>query len=267
MSDREPASLAAASGAVRIPKTAELIANRLRSEIVRGELEEGDTLPPETTLMEEFGVSRPTLREAYRLLESESLIRLKRGARGGAVVAIPDISVAARHVGLILQVSGTTVEEIHTARTIFEPACVRMFTDRCTEEDLDELRACIDRMRKVTEEDLDSSKGPEIWAELTSTFQSTMTDRCGNNALRVQAGVLRDIVRTHQRHTLARGAQREGNWPNFRRNLRSYEKLVEIMTDGDGAAAEEHWGTHLRSIGKILFGRGAGRAPIVDLFG
>ncbi len=267
MSNREASPLGASSGSVRIPKTAELVARRLRTEIARGHLKEGDTLPPETTLMEDFGVSRPTLREAYRLLEAESLIQLKRGARGGAVVSVPDISVASRYVGLILQMSGTTVDEIHAARIIFEPACVRLFTERCTDDDLNELRACIEQMREVTEEDLDSNKASEMWAELTGRFQSTITDRCGNNALRVQAGVLRDIVRTHQRHTLARGAQREGTWSAFRLNLRSYEKLVDIVATGDGTAAEEHWAAHLRSIGKILLGRGAGRAPIVDLFG
>lgn len=267
MSNREPASLGAASGSVRIPKTAELVAARLRTEIVRGQLKEGDTLPPETTLMEEFGVSRPTLREAYRLLEAESLIQLKRGARGGAVVSVPDISVASRYVGLILQMSGTTVDEIHAARAIFEPACARLFTERRTDADLDELRACVDRMREVTEEDLNSNRAPEMWATLIGRFQSTITERCGNNALSVQAGVLRDIVATHQRHALERGAQRAGTWPVFRRHLRSCEKLVDIIASGDGAAAEEHWAAHLRSVGKILFGRGAGGAPIVELFG
>ncbi len=267
MSNREAASLGATSGSVRIPKTAELVADRLRTEIVRGQLKEGDTLPPETTLMEEFGVSRPTLREAYRLLEAESLIQLKRGARGGAVVSVPDISVAARYVGLILQMSGTTLDEIHTARIIFEPACARLFTERRTDNDLDDLRACIDRMRDVTEEDLKSNGAPEMWAELTGSFQSIITERCGNNALSVQAGVLRDIVRTHQRSALDRGSRREGTWPAYRRNLRSYEKFVGIVAIGDGAAAEEHWAAHLRSVGKILFGRGAGRTSIVELFG
>ncbi|EIV96383.1 transcriptional regulator, partial [Frankia sp. QA3] len=59
---------------VRVPKTAELVAAHLRRQIVRGELHEGDALPPEAVLMEQFGVSRPTLREAFRVLESEALI-------------------------------------------------------------------------------------------------------------------------------------------------------------------------------------------------
>src|SRR5947208_16812377 len=58
---------------VRVPKTAELVAQVIRSQIVRGELTEGDALPPESQLTGRFGTSRPTLREARRILESESL--------------------------------------------------------------------------------------------------------------------------------------------------------------------------------------------------
>src|SRR5947207_2228594 len=94
---------------VRVPKTAELVAAQLRRQIVRGELKEGDALPPEAALMEQFGVSRPTLREAFRVLESESLISIRRGSRGGARVHTPNGEVAARHAGLLLQVRGTTL--------------------------------------------------------------------------------------------------------------------------------------------------------------
>ena len=66
---------------VRIPKAAVIVAGEIRRRIVRGELKEGDALPSETELMRFFDVSRPTLREAMRILEAESLIAVKRGAR------------------------------------------------------------------------------------------------------------------------------------------------------------------------------------------
>ncbi|WP_338010625.1 FadR/GntR family transcriptional regulator [Gordonia sp. KTR9] len=83
---------------VRVPKAGELVAAQLRRQVVTGELKAGDPLPSETTLMERFGVSRPTLREAFRILESESIIVVLRGARGGARVLAPNESVAARHL-------------------------------------------------------------------------------------------------------------------------------------------------------------------------
>ena len=89
--------------AVWVPKTAELVAAYIRRRIVRGELQRDDALPPESALMEQFSVSRPTLREAFRILESEGLITIRRGARGGARVQVPTTEVAAGYVGLVLQ--------------------------------------------------------------------------------------------------------------------------------------------------------------------
>src|SRR5947208_1536000 len=116
--------------AVRVPKTAELVAAELRRQIVRGELKAGDALPPETNLMEQFGVSRPTLREAFRVLESEALITVRRGSRGGARIEVPTGDVAARHAGLLLQVRGTTLGDVYRARMIVEPPAAGMLAGR-----------------------------------------------------------------------------------------------------------------------------------------
>ena len=66
---------------IQAPKTAELIAARIRRGIACGQLADGDALPSELQLMDDFGVSRPILREAFRILESESLIEVRRGVR------------------------------------------------------------------------------------------------------------------------------------------------------------------------------------------
>ena len=115
---------------VRVPKTAELVASHIRRRIVRGELVEGDALPPETALMEEFTISRPTLREAFRILESEGLITVRRGARGGARVQEPSSDVAARYAGLVLQHRGTTLADVLEARVIVEAPAARMLASR-----------------------------------------------------------------------------------------------------------------------------------------
>ncbi len=105
----------------RSPKAAARIANLLRREIVTGALQPGDMLLPERVLQEKFDVSRPTLREAMRLLESESLIRISRGQHGGAHVQKLDTSVTARQVGMYLQMEGTTLADVLQARAFLEP--------------------------------------------------------------------------------------------------------------------------------------------------
>ena len=83
--------------------------------------------------MGQFGVSRPTLRKAFRILEAEDLISVKRGSRGGARVTQPSLSVAARYVGLLLQVQGTTIADVYEARMVLEArACARLLARRPT---------------------------------------------------------------------------------------------------------------------------------------
>src|SRR6266516_3287083 len=134
---------------LRIPKMAELVAQQLRRQIVAGELREGDALPSEASLMAQFGVSRPTLREAFRVLESEGLISVRRGAHGGARVQIPNGEAAARYAGLVLEYRGTTLEDVYDARNIIEPPCAALLAKRRTQADLTRLRKELDQARKV----------------------------------------------------------------------------------------------------------------------
>src|ERR1044072_4456319 len=126
---------------VHVPQMAELVAAQLRRKIIRGELSDGDALPAEAALMTEFAVSRPTLREAFRVLESEALISIRRGARGGARVRPPEGQGAARDPRLVLEHRGTTLQDVYDARTIIETPCAGLLARRRTEEDLARLRA------------------------------------------------------------------------------------------------------------------------------
>jgi DNA-binding FadR family transcriptional regulator len=78
----------------RNPKVAELVANAIRAQIVSGELREGDALESEAVLLDRYGVSRGTLREAMRMLEADSLISTTRGARVHTHPAHADSSAA-----------------------------------------------------------------------------------------------------------------------------------------------------------------------------
>ena len=74
-----------------VPKAAEVAVAALRRRIILGRLGEGDVLPSEDDLMAELGVSKPTLRQAIRILESESLVTVRRGAHGCMRVSVPRV--------------------------------------------------------------------------------------------------------------------------------------------------------------------------------
>jgi GntR family transcriptional regulator, transcriptional repressor for pyruvate dehydrogenase complex len=255
----------ATSHVIRAPKTAELIAGYLRSRIVRGELTPDDTLPSEADLMVQFGVSRPTLREAFRILETESLISVRRGSRGGARVVNPDLSVAARYVGLLLQIRGTTIVDVYQARTVLEPPCARMLAQNRKATDIADLRACIQELSAAVEADLGRLSDPARWAELTYRFHELLMQRSGNKTVAVLGGVLADIVRTHLTVAVTRNFD-ENSRAGFRRTIKSYTKLVQLVEARDAGGAEAHWRNHMEVAAKHILGDDLKLKPVVDLF-
>src|SRR3954452_14002877 len=125
---------------LRVPAMAEVVSQRLRRRIVRGELSEGDVLPPESELMTEFSVSRRPLREAFRVLESEGLLTVRRGVYGGAVVQIPNGDIAAGYASLVLEFRGTTLRDLLDALLVIESGCAALLARRSTPADIARLR-------------------------------------------------------------------------------------------------------------------------------
>src|SRR4051812_10149998 len=105
MSSSPSAALTSApdQGRIRVPKAAELVAERVRRQIVEGELLGDQMLPSESALIAQHGVSRPTIREAVRILEAEGLIFMQRGRGGGARVIAPNGVAATAQLGLMLE--------------------------------------------------------------------------------------------------------------------------------------------------------------------
>src|SRR6516162_5746328 len=135
------------SGLTHAPKTREKpqqIADELRQLIIVGELDEGDSLGHEPDLIERFGVSRPSLREALRILEAEGLITVVRGVQGGVVVHRPDKRLTARTAAIVLQARNVPLADVFEARTILEPAAVRLLaSSRNRKANARRLRAMI----------------------------------------------------------------------------------------------------------------------------
>ena len=251
---------------VRAPKTGELIADQLRAQIVRGELRPGDCLPSEVELMEQFEVSRPTLREAFRILETESLIMIRRGSRGARVIT-PSASVAARYFGVLLQVDGTTIADVYEARAVLEPAAAGLLAQRRTKQDLIDLNKCVKALEALFEADgVDADL--EAWTQATYEFHELIVERAGNHTLAMQSRVLREVVATH----LSLAVQRtfDGNTEHevkrFRRTLRSYRKLIDLIEARDAAEASKHWQLHMDVAAELLLGGGVSSQRVLDLF-
>jgi DNA-binding FadR family transcriptional regulator len=250
---------------VRAPKTGELIASHLRRQIVRGELLPGETLPAEGLLMEQFGVSRPTLREAFRILEAEGLISVRRGSHGGARVIAPGTSVAARYVGVLLQMQGATINDVYEARMISEPACARLLALNHTDEDIEKLTAVVEDLAAEVNARKPLIPDPLTWSRLTYRFHELILEGCGNKTMAIQGTVLHDIVATHLRTKIA---QRDESYTTecFQWAIRSYTTFIGLIKAGNAAGVEKHWRSHMEAAAQFLLKDDLETKPVVDLF-
>src|ERR1051325_5810866 len=129
----------------RTPKSGEMIAERLRRQIARGELAIGERLPPEDELTATFGIARTTLREALRILESQGLLEIRRGRTGGPVVTMPRIDALAEGLAVTLQLRGATAGDLDAARQLIEPSLAAQLAQHHTDDDLAVIGAAVDR--------------------------------------------------------------------------------------------------------------------------
>ncbi|SHN17231.1 FadR/GntR family transcriptional regulator [Cryptosporangium aurantiacum] len=249
---------------MRAAKTGELIASYLRGRIVRGELVEGDSLPSEADLMDQFEVSRPTLREAFRILEAESLIAIRRGSRGARIVA-PSVDVAARYVGLLLQHSKTTLADVYEARSVIETAAAAMLAERRTAQDVADLRECVAGLENLVESG-DPSVDAPVWSTATTTFHELVLERSRNQTLALQSAVLREIIAMHLAIVARRSTDPARNLREFRKSVRSSRKLVDLVEAKDAEGAEKHWRAHMEAAARSLLRDDLRSATVLDLF-
>ncbi|MDG5484925.1 FadR/GntR family transcriptional regulator [Mycolicibacterium gadium] len=243
--------------AVRSPKTAELVAGTLRRMVVDGQLKDGDFLPNEAELMAHFGVSRPTLREAVRVLESERLVEVRRGSRTGARVRVPGPEIVARPAGLLLELSGATIADLMTAQSGIEPMAARLLAESGTSDVFDEL----DRM---LDEHLPTDWRSDRLAETTADFHLRMVQLSGNTTLAIISGMLHEITVRHTAFVFKEG--RPVSKADYDKLMRSYRRLMQLLRSGDGAAAEAHWRKHL-DVARGLMLEGLEDVKVRDVMG
>jgi GntR family transcriptional repressor for pyruvate dehydrogenase complex len=158
-------------------KTYQQIIMHIRGAISSGELRPGDRLPPETELARSLGVSRPTVREALKVLEALNLLESSTGPTGGTFVrTISGMGVADSlkdSMTLLLDIDELTIEELWAARESIETRAVEIAAVRRTERDLATMWGTIESDEYREFDDY----FPDI------TFHRAIADASGNRLL------------------------------------------------------------------------------------
>ncbi len=159
------------------------ISDAIRKAIMSGALIVDERLPSEADLSDQFGVSRPTVREALKRLAAQNLIRTQRGATGGAFVnrlsyqdAYPQQITTST---LLISMNSVSFDTACEARYTMERACVALACNRRTPDHLAAMRAETHRQGQTGLTD-------EAFCASDVTFHRALVDAAGNPVLSYQ---------------------------------------------------------------------------------
>lgn len=123
---------------IKYHRVYEDVIEQIENLILEGNLSPGDALPTERELAQAFGISRGTLREAFRILEREGLIDARPGGGRYLSKALTKVEDKTR---IMDNIERATIIELLEARVIFEAGIVELAAKRATAEDIAEIEA------------------------------------------------------------------------------------------------------------------------------
>jgi GntR family transcriptional regulator, transcriptional repressor for pyruvate dehydrogenase complex len=214
----------------RQPRVAEVIASALRNRILSGDLRDRSELPTQEELFVEFGVSMPSIREALRILETEGLVTVRRGARGGAAVHRPDPATAGYVLGVLMQAQSIDLDDLAAAVRQIEPLCAGMCAARA-----DRVESVVPALRAVQADSTEAFDDFPKFVELMRHFHETLLRGCGNDTMMLLIGVLENVWYTQEAAWATRVYGDDGPPDPEQRHqtLREHERLIEAIERGD----------------------------------
>lgn len=220
----------------RIRRAYEQVADQLRDWILSGTLSVGDRLPPEVELARQFQTSRSTVREALRLLSSESLVISQAGAHGGSTVTMPDVGRVAGSLQtaltMMVRANDLTLPELYSVREMLEVPTAALAAAHRQEADLDRLRALLpaDPSAMTADELLYTNRA----------FHEQLISTSGNRLLPLFISPIFDAASTRFKHALLEVETRQAR-------VHDHEEIFEAVANGDQTAAADAMERHLRS--------------------
>lgn len=206
----------------------------LRERIIEGSLGDGDLLPKQDDLLEEFRISRPSLREALRILESEGLIRVRRGNVGGSVVEVPTAETSAYMLGLVLQSRRGTVTDLALAIKHIEPITASLCALRA-----DRRTAVLPALTENLAQTAEAIGDGPAFTRLARDFHERLVASCGNETMILMVGALESLW-SEQERRWAHLAESEGRYPQPRHQREvqaAHRSLVKAIEAGQADRA------------------------------
>ena len=210
------------------------VEQQIREAILGGTFAQGEKLPPETALASQFGVSRPTIREALGALVSAGLIRKIPGVAGGSFVNTVTPGSLSRMLSesmdTILRLGALDVAELTSVRAVLEVPAAEWAAKNRQQSDLDEMHSIVQRQRETTIDD------PDI-PSYDLAFHTTIGRASGNRLLAAFISAVHDS--THPAQYLKVTAEVGHH------TVKQHIEILAAIEEGDAEAARGAMASHL----------------------
>ena len=208
-------------------KLPEQIADKLREMIIQEEMKTGSKLPAEAELMARFGVSRSTVREAVKILQTEHIVDIRQG-QGTFLCAMPGL--ADDPLGLRFTDQEELIAQLLETRLLVEPSVAALAAQRRQDRHLQEMKTLLDRMDNAY-------LHGENYTPYDAQFHSVIADCTGNDVIKRLLPTSHESIRAGYQHT----RRVEGSYQRASQcHLEMYRAIAEHDSDRARLAAQRH---------------------------
>lgn len=205
-------------------RTYERIVEQVEDALLAGKLGLGDHLPSEREMMEQFNVSRSTVREALRVLESRGLLLLRPGGRAGPRIIQPSPEIVERDLTQIVRLGNSKVSDLVHLRMSLDGTACSIAAHLAESSDIAELQGLLGEMEKhVTGDSI-------AFARADAALHEAIWRLTGNDLLvAIGQAVRESIVQMIATETASQNSSQD--------SLSRDQVLVELIENGDSAGA------------------------------
>jgi GntR family transcriptional repressor for pyruvate dehydrogenase complex len=227
---------------IRATRTFEAAIEHLTEAVERAGLRTGDRLPNETDLAAQLGISKPTLRQALRVLELSGLVDVRRGKTGGIFVATDLVPAVALYSAVKLEERSAI--DVLRARRVLERAVAHEATRSATRADFAAIERTIDLLERHLGE------RPSVM-RADAMFHRALVRSCHNETIQAaMQGVARGLAPIRDAYS--------GGMTTDRQTLDVHRRQLGAMRSRDEAGPEPILDEHFRML-ETQFARGIGR--------
>ncbi|MDL9948494.1 FadR/GntR family transcriptional regulator [Gordonia sp. ABSL11-1] len=217
-------------------RTHEQVIAEIEHRLSTGALAAGDRLPPERQLAEALGVSRGAVREALRILEAIGVVEAGTGSgpTAGSTIVRDSFSGLAMVLRIHMQVASFERDDLLEVRLSIERLASRKAARAATSEDIDELRALVERMRGVD--------SVATFNDLDAAFHIQIATISGNDLVAVLMAAMRQALRDTM---VTAFEQLTDPQAAMRKLTNEHSKIVDAISSGAGTKAANAVGRHI----------------------